>query len=134
MTTSFLMKAVLPILIAALSTPLGASRAPCKSSHAIDVPVSADRAFADLRDNRGAPAVKLARETRSPPYEDIDDDDDDDDGDEESNFDSGTTISAAEDERLQKQFDDYNHKHNLKPFLGLPQACADQYCDRYISD
>jgi len=59
----------------------------------------------------------------------------DEDVDYESDDDDYEPVSygAAEDARLQKQYDDYNAKHNLKTFSGLPLACKDQYCKKYVS-
>ena len=45
----------------------------------------------------------------------------------------GDQISPEEQRRLQKQYDDYNAKHNLKPFGGLRPNCRDQYCTHSVS-
>lgn len=39
-------------------------------------------------------------------------------------------ISPEEQRRLQKQFDDYNTKHNLKIHSGMPSPCRNVYCPR----
>ncbi|APG03163.1 hypothetical protein BJI69_04080 [Luteibacter rhizovicinus DSM 16549] len=45
---------------------------------------------------------------------------------------TGAGISSEEKKRLQTQYDDYNEKHNLKPFGGLPRACKDQNCNEDV--